>query len=467
MASAVSASVCLAIGSISLSAAGCSKSADPAPKTHVRPAATAVEVQKRTIVRETGQPGFIEAYEQTAIYPKVSGFVDDWQVDIGDPIKKDQLLAHLNVPDLVAEHEEKTAERELDEVRIQVAEQFVTVAEENLNTAIAQVEQAKADLGKAKADVERWRVDFARISALVKAKSIDETVQDESRKRLDTSIAALQAAQAGIVVVGATREARKADVEKARADVEAAKAQAKVSRATEKRLEALISYTTIKAPYDGVVVTRNVNTGDFIRPATGDETVSRTNSGASSANSPIYVVARIDKVRIFLDVPEMNANGIAVGSKARVTIQAVDNLEFPAEVTRTSWALSAKSRTLRTEIDIPNPEGRIRPNMYAYGTVNLTRNDVWAIPLQAVFQRGNQDYCYTFSDAKAVLLPVRVGIDDGSWVEVSGKRVEGKWLPFDGSEQVLTGGLSQLSDGEPVRVSPPAPDQRTSAPSTR
>lgn len=452
---AASAGVCLCVGALIFSNAGCSKSADSAPKTHVRPEATAVSVQKRTIVRETGQPGFIQAYEQTAIYPKISGFVDAWKVDIGDAIRKDQLLAHLDVPDLVAEYEEKTAERELDEVRIQVAEQFVKVADENLKTATAQVEEAKADLGKAKADVERWKVDFSRITALVKAKSIDETVQDESRKRLETSIAALQAAEAGIVVVGATKDARQADVQKARADVDAARAKAKVSRATEKRLAALVGYTTIKAPYDGTVVTRNVNTGDFIRPASGDETDARTNSGASRASSPLYVVARTDKVRIFLDVPEMDANGIEVGSKAHVSIQAVDNLEFPAEVTRTSWALSAKSRTLRTEIDIPNSEGRIRPNMYAYGTVQVTRADVWAVPLQAVIQRGNQTCCYVLEGDKSVLLPVQLGIDDGAWVEVSRKRVGDKWVPFDGSERILTGALSQLSDGESVRIAAP------------
>jgi multidrug efflux pump subunit AcrA (membrane-fusion protein) len=267
----------------------------------------------------------------------------------------------------------------------------------------------------------------------------------------------LRAAEAGIVVVGATKDARHADVQKARADVDAARAKAKVSRATEKRLAAMVSYTAIKAPYDGIVVSRNVNTGDFVRPATGDETDSRTNSGASRASSPLYVVARIDKVRIFLDVPEMEANGIDVGGKARVTIQAVDNLEFPAEVTRTSWALSAKSRTLRTEIDIPNPDGRIRPNMYAYGTVELTRADVWAVPLRAVTQRGNQAYCYVVEDGKAVLLPLRLGIDDGTWVEVSWKRSKENWIPFDGSERILVGELSQLSDGEPVRINDSAP----------
>jgi hypothetical protein len=97
--------------------------------------------------------------------------------------------------------------------------------------------------------------------------------------------------------------------------------------------------------------------------------------------------------------------------------------------------------------------------MYAYGTVELTRVDVWAIPLQSAFRVGNQDYCYLFEDGKAVQLPVQLGIDDGAWVEVPKKRSGEKWIPFNGSERILVGELSQLSNGEPVRVNASAPAQ--------
>src|ERR1022692_1289178 len=104
---------------------GCSKPTESAPRVHLRPEAKAVNAEKRTIVRQSGQPGYIEAYEQTSIYPKIAGFIDDWKVDIGDMITKDMAIAHLDVPDLVADYEEKKAEVEFDEVRIKVAEQLV------------------------------------------------------------------------------------------------------------------------------------------------------------------------------------------------------------------------------------------------------------------------------------------------------------------------------------------------------
>jgi HlyD family secretion protein len=477
-----------------LSSFGCSKPEKSAPKAHMKPEVKVANMEKRTIVRTTEQPGFIEAYEQTAIYPKIAGFIDKWNVDIGDAITKDMVLAHLDVPDLVEQWNEKKAEVKLDAVRITVAEEFVKVAKENLKTASAQVKEAHANLGSFEADVAFTKSDFDRIDALVKDNAVDKVVYDVKRKARDTSIAKLEAAKAGVEVAEATERARKADVEKAQVDVDAARSKLKVAEATEKRLAAMVGYTNIRAPYDGIVVTRNVNTGDFAQPAAGDPSASRNNPGMSAGSHPLYSVARIDKVRIFLDVPEMEANGIQPGSKAHIKIEAVDNMEFSAEVTRTSWALTAKSRTLRAEIDIDNPMvaaryskhalpavaastlglmaspleqspfvavsalfaknptiGWILPNMYAYGRVELKRVNVWAIPLQSTFELGNQMYCYVHEDGKAVKLPVRLGIDDGDWVEVIQKRSGDTWVPCSGKEQVLVGELSQLSDGEAVR----------------
>jgi hypothetical protein len=163
-------------------------------------------------------------------------------------------------------------------------------------------------------------------------------------------------------------------------------------------------------------------------------------------------VDRTDKVRIFLDVPESEAGGIASGSPAWVRIEAANNLEVKSKVARTSWALQVKTRTLRTEIDIPNPSGQILPGMYAYGTVELRRTDVWAVPLEALVDIGNQTSCFEEKDGKAMLLPVQRGIDDGHWAEVLKKRVKGEWLPFDGSERIILGALSELTSETPVRV---------------
>jgi hypothetical protein len=96
--------------------------------------------------------------------------------------------------------------------------------------------------------------------------------------------------------------------------------------------------------------------------------------------------------------------------------------------------------------------------MYAYGSVVIERPHVRALPLADVTQIGNQTFCYLVVNGKAVQTSVQVGVNDGSWLEVTGKLVrstaspEGTWQPFDGTEAVIDGDLSEISDGQPVRV---------------
>jgi multidrug efflux pump subunit AcrA (membrane-fusion protein) len=141
-----------------------------------------------------------------------------------------------------------------------------------------------------------------------------------------------------------------------------------------------------------------------------------------------------------------------------VRVPALANHEFPARVTRTSWALNPTSRTLLAQVELPNPQGKFLPGMYAYGSAFLERPNVRALPVSAITQIGNQNYCYLALDGKAVRTPVQTGVSDGTWVEVTGKLVrssgssEGTWQAFDGTEAVIDGNLSEISDGLPVRV---------------
>jgi len=436
-----------------LVAAGCRKPPPPGKEVHVRPAVRLVNPQKRYIVRTTGQPGFIEAYEQTSIYPKVAGYIDEWKVDIGDRVKKGQLLAHLYVPDLQADYQEKKAQAALDQVQIKVSEQLANVAAQTFRAAGAEVQEARATVGKYQAEVTRWESEVKRLTRLSSERVVDPQVLTETQKQLKSSIASRDASNATVTATQAKEAARKADLEKAKVDIQAARARARVSAAAEQRLAAMVGYTRLLAPYDGVVVDRNADTGAYVQPA-GLERQGplTTQQGGGSGATPVYVVARTDTVRIFLDVPEMDANGVRVGSKATIRIPALDDDEVTAAVTRTSWSLHARTRTLRVEVDLPNAGGRILPNMYAYGEVQVERPNVWAVPLGTVTMIGNQNCCYLYEDGKAVQTPVQTGINDGKWLEVTRKRAKGKWVRFTGAEQVVEGDLSEITDGDEVRL---------------
>ena len=172
------------------------------------------------------------------------------------------------------------------------------------------------------------------------------------------------------------------------------------------------------------------------------------------------MVDRTDMVRIFVDIPEQDANYVQIGTKATVLARAYRDQELPATVTRTSWALNVKSRTLRAEIDLPNPDSQILPGMYAYGKVIIERPGVRALPLDALVYSGDQTFCWPYENGQAVRTEIETGVSDGEWIEVTNRRVprpgkpadKAPWTPIDGSEQVILGDLSILTDGTPVKI---------------
>ena len=172
--------------------------------------------------------------------------------------------------------------------------------------------------------------------------------------------------------------------------METAKAKVKVSEAEERRLAALLEYTKITAPYDGVVTVRNANTGDYVESVSGDKT--------ASGHVPMFVVARTDLARIFVDVPEQYARYVEVGTKAAVCAEALSGQEIPATVARTSWSLNQKTRSLRAEIDLPTKQYGIRPGMYVYAKVFVERPAVRAVPQDALMVLGNQTYGFILEE---------------------------------------------------------------------
>jgi multidrug efflux pump subunit AcrA (membrane-fusion protein) len=441
-------------------ACGCSEAKPPpASPISLDPVVKVVHALPRNVVRTVEQPGVIGAYERTALYAKVSGFVQKWNVDIGDRVKKGATLVELTAPELVEQHQQMQAQVDLDGALVEQAQKLVLVAESNVTAASEIVSQTRADVNRYEADVERWESEVKRLTDLVGEKVVDQQVLDETRRQLKSGQAALVASRVAVKSRDAQRVAAAATLEKTKVDVRAAQAKVRVSEAEERRLAALVGYLTITAPYDGVVYARNVNAGDFILPATGDPTQGAFSRGVSpSRSTPLYVLNRIDPVLFVIGVPEADAAYVAPGAKARVRVPSLAGHQFTARVTRTSWALDSTSRTLLAQIDLPNPKGTFVPGMYAYGSVLIERPQVRAVPLTVVTRIGNQTYCYLVVNGKAVRTPVHVGVSDGSWVEVTERLVpsagssEETWVAFDGAEAVVAGDLSEISDGTTVQV---------------
>ena len=477
----------LALILLSTLVSGCRHTAAEAPSSVSSvPEVHVVKPQRRNLTCTVEQPGFVQAYEETAIYSKVSGFIKHYYVDIGQQVKKGDLLVEVFVPELDESHQQTVAQIELDRKMVEQARQLVVVAQSKLQTTIAQLAEAKANVGKYQADIVRWESEVQRLTKMVEQRVVDREVLDETQKQLSSSRAACDAALAAVAAREAAEVSSQADVGKAKIDVDTAKAQVTVAEAEERRTAAMLAYTKVTAPYDGVVTVRNANTGDYVQAASGDKSTSRA--------SPMFVVARDDKVRIFVDVPEAYARYVHEGTKAEVRADALSGLEIKAAVTRTSWSLAEKTRTLWVEIDLPtrnldfpnkNPvvmtkakvptgdidppkkysdtptksvdfpaksDNGLRPGMYVNTTVIIQRVDVPVLPQAALVVTGNETYCYLLKDGKAVKTSVVPGLHDGPWVEVTKMKIGDLWARVSGDEDVIMGSLDELNDGEPVKV---------------
>lgn len=449
-----------------LAATGCDSKPEVASKSVSDP--PTVELTKpsiQKIVRVVGQPSFIDAYEQTPIYPKMTAYIEKWVVDIGDKVKKGDLLATLFVPELRESYSTKKADVEVAKARIQLRLKQVDVADSEVKAAKARVNEAKQALAKYKADVDRWDSEVKRLQREVDRGVVDPQVLLESQKQLKSYTAQYEAQEATVAARVADELARESDWEKSKVDVMVARADLLVAESEERRLKAWVDYLTLTAPYDGIIVARNANTGDFVLPAAGDLAAGQHAPDiAPTKAAPIYVVARTDVVRVFVDIPEQDANYVQIGTKATVLARAFRDTPIPGSVTRTSWALNVKSRTLRAEIDLHNTDAQILPGMYAYGKVVIERPNVRALPVKALTYSGDQTFCWRYegngANGRAVKTEIQTGVSNGEWIEVTNHRVPSSpdapsaeaWKPIDGSEQVILGDLSILTDNADVRV---------------
>jgi multidrug efflux pump subunit AcrA (membrane-fusion protein) len=179
-----------------------------------------------------------------------------------------------------------------------------------------------------------------------------------------------------------------------------------------------------------------VSTGDFLN---------------GNGKQGVFRVARTDPVRVVVHVPEADAGLVREGLDVQLTVQALSNPRQTGKIARTSWSLEPGSRTLRTEIDLPNPDGTVRPGMYVYAGINVRLAEEWSVPAAAVGKADDGFVVYRVVDGKAVRTPVQIGHGDGNVTQVRRYRKPGstEWAEFTSSESVATPAAA-LIDGQTI-----------------
>jgi multidrug resistance efflux pump/beta-lactamase regulating signal transducer with metallopeptidase domain len=295
----------------------------------------------------------VAAYQQVDLYSRVAGVVKHVSVDMGDRVKRGQVLFEIEASDAELELKQKTALVDQAKAEIEVARSSVRAAQAALAAIKALVTEAEAGCQNAAATQIFRQKQLDRMKGLLEAKAVDQQLYEETRERFQAAQAAVAAAEAKLRSAKATVDEGAAKVVRAEADLNVALARVQAAEAAAQRSRNLVDSAQIRAPFDGVVTRRAANVGDFV-PAAGQGNA-----------KPLATVARTDLLRILVEVPERNVFAIHVGAPVTVIVDAFPYKQFDAKVSRIGADINPETRLLRIEIDLPNAEGRLLPGLTA------------------------------------------------------------------------------------------------------
>ncbi len=391
-----------------------------ATTSHERAISVVVSKPERRALNQTLKiPASLEPGEVATLFAKTSGYVLSVKVDIGQRVTKNDVLLKIDVPEMIDELNQAEAVLEAAKAKVLALRAKVAQADSMISTREAEVRRSEAELTLGRITADRQR-------RLFDEKAIPEQALDEAKSRLAVMEAELQNAKARV----SAAEAEKAAIE---ADVAVAHAQVAVEEANVSRLRTLMAYATIRAPFDGVITQRRVDTGAFVR------------SAAEGAATPLLTLARVDYVRLVLNIPESDAARVRVGTELTVECQSIGLAPFKVTISRTAGSLMPNTRTMRAEADIDNADGRFMPGLYARTTVSLKKqSQALMIPAKAIRVRGTDITVLVAVGNVARALPVTIGYDDGIWSEITGG--------LTGSEQVIVSAAGAIAPGAPVEA---------------
>jgi len=294
-------------------------------------------------------PGNVQGFRETYLYARVSGYIKNWYVDIGDHVKEGQLLAALETP-------------ELDQ----------------------QLAQARANLELAKSSLERVN---------------------------------------SVNIEGAVSIQQKADRDGAY----------KAAFALVSQLEAQKSFKQVLAPFTGVITSRNIDIGTLV------------NAG-SSASQQLFTIAQVNKLRIFVNVPQSFVTNITVGTEAKIIVQEIPGKPIVGKVTRTAGALDATTRTLLVQVEFDNPKHVYLPGMYANVKFVVKRTmRTLIIPASTLVIRTEGTQVVTVTPQGTIAIKnVLINKDNGATIEIAGG--------LKGDELLVTNPSLDLTEGLKVSL---------------
>jgi RND family efflux transporter MFP subunit len=353
-----------------------------------------VEVIRKNVGRTLTVSSELVPFQEIDVFAKESGFVKDLNVDYGSRVQKDQVLATLEIPEL----------------QLQVKEDDAAV-----KNAEAQIPHAQEELNRVQAQQKVFQLQYDRLNGVANSKPglvAQQEVDDSEGKALASA----------------------AQVEAAKSNLQSAESVLAAAQAKREHDQALFDYSKITAPFAGVVTQRYANLGTLMQAGT-----------SSSTNVlPLVKLSQDDLYRLVMPVPESYVKFIHLGDPVSVNVPSLSRT-FPGKVARFSVDVREETRTMHTEVDVPNPTRILLPGLYAEATITLEKkDDAIAVPLQAVDQDNNQTTVDVVdSSDKIEVRRIVLGIQTATDAEVLSGLQQG--------ETVVVSDRSGLKAGQPVQ----------------
>lgn len=373
--------------------AGCGRSGDsPSVSADTPQSAAVVQVRRTPLSNTLSIAGEFLPYQEVELHAKVTGYIRHINVDIGDHVRKGQVLAVLEVPELVAQE--------------QAASAGVRHSEE-------MVSQAKNDISRAEADHEALHAAATRLKQASAARPgliAEQELDDATAKDRSTE----------------------AQVAASKSALSAAQQQLQISRADQQRYAAMSDYSRITAPFDGVITWRYADTGSLIQ------------AGTSNTNSmPVVKLSQVNVLRLRIPVPESLSADIHDGETADIHVKATDQ-HLTGKVIRTTDSLDRSTRTMQVEVDVPNPKYKLTAGMYAEVALRVQNDpNALTLPLQAI-DRGDNKTTVLLVNSQNHVEPrvIQTGIEGPDRIQVVSGLNEG--------DRVIVGNLSKYRPGQAV-----------------
>jgi len=348
------------------------------------PIVTVASPREAPAIIETILPASIEPLEETTIYPRTSGYLKRWLVDIGDEVEQGQLLAEIDTPEV----------------------------NEELREAQAALGRLKAKLLAAETNARLAEATAKRIKALSQSKTISDQVVDETLAAAETAASA---------------------VESAKADVAAGEAQVE-------RLTVLQSFSKIQAPFAGTITSRTAEVGALVSPG-------------NSASQALFHLEKTDPVRVIVHVPQLYAITVKSGQPAELIVREMPQRKFVGEVTRTARSIDPQTRTMLTEIQVPNEDRSLLTGMYVQVKLRVTRMSApVVIPAAALIVDADGTRIAVLDDDNRVRFrPVQIDGDYGREIGLA----NGVSI----NERIIVNPGNRLREGDLVEVSTPTEKQ--------